>query len=119
MPDAVYDAVIVGGGNKGLVAGMYLAKYGGMAVCIFERRFELGGALAGSEASAPGFQGDTHTMNVDAYSYFLPMFADFPDLEEKGGKIIQDRGCIGIITRAQTEPERSTHQSHQRRRKQA
>jgi len=32
MADAVYDAVLIGGGVKSLVTAMYLAKYGGMDV---------------------------------------------------------------------------------------
>ena len=43
MADKSYDAIIIGGGNKGLITGMYLAKYGGLDVAIFERRHEMGG----------------------------------------------------------------------------
>ncbi|MEE9568275.1 MAG: NAD(P)-binding protein, partial [Candidatus Binatia bacterium] len=42
MADETYDAIIVGGGNKALVTAIYLAKYGGMKVAIFEERHELG-----------------------------------------------------------------------------
>ena len=55
MADASYDVVMVGGGNKGLVAAMYLTKYGGMSVGIFEDRPELGGSWDTQEAVAPGF----------------------------------------------------------------
>ena len=47
MPDETFDAVVVGGGNKGLFLAMYLAKYAGMSVGIFERRHEIGGAETG------------------------------------------------------------------------
>ncbi len=40
MGDVTYDAVIIGGGNKGLTVAMYLAKYGGMDVAILEKRLE-------------------------------------------------------------------------------
>jgi L-2-hydroxyglutarate oxidase LhgO len=43
MADATYDAVLIGGGTKALITAMYLAKYGGMSVCIFERAHEAGG----------------------------------------------------------------------------
>ena len=43
MPDATYDAVVIGGGSKGLACAMYLQRYGGMSVGIFERRHEVGG----------------------------------------------------------------------------
>jgi len=46
MADKAYDAVIVGGGNKGLLLAMYLIKYGGMSVGVFERRHEIGGCCA-------------------------------------------------------------------------
>ena len=58
MADASYDAVIIGGGNKGLLLAMYLMKYGGMSVGIFERRHEVGGCLATEESAAPGFRGN-------------------------------------------------------------
>jgi len=43
MADTAFDAIIIGGGNKGLILGMYLARYGGMSVGIFEKRHEAGG----------------------------------------------------------------------------
>jgi phytoene dehydrogenase-like protein len=43
MADVAYDAVIVGGGNKAVLLAMYLQKYGGMNVGVFERRHEIGG----------------------------------------------------------------------------
>lgn len=54
MPDLMFDAVVCGGGNKALMLAMYLAKYAGMSVGIFERRHEIGGGLAAEETSAPG-----------------------------------------------------------------
>jgi phytoene dehydrogenase-like protein len=49
-----YDAVVVGAGHNGLVAGAYLAK-AGHRVLILERREVVGGILAASEP-APGFK---------------------------------------------------------------
>ena len=34
MADKSFDAIIIGGGNKGLITGMYLTKYAGMSVGI-------------------------------------------------------------------------------------
>jgi beta-carotene ketolase (CrtO type) len=98
MADAAFDAVIIGGGTKSLVTAIYLAKYGGMTVGVFERRHELGGGLSSTEASAPGFIGDTHATNV-SLDYYIPIEDDFPDFLEKGGKRIQWKGCAGAITR--------------------
>ena len=45
-----YDAVVVGAGHNGLVAGAYLAK-AGLRVLILERRDRVGGILT---AGGPG-----------------------------------------------------------------
>ena len=36
MGDTSFDAVIVGGGTKSMVTAIYLAKYAGMSVGVFE-----------------------------------------------------------------------------------
>jgi len=43
VSDRSYDAVIVGGGHNGLVAGYYLAR-AGMKTVVLERRSFVGGA---------------------------------------------------------------------------
>ena len=83
MADKTYDAVIVGGGNKGLLLAMYLVKYGGMSVGVFERRHEIGGCCATEELSAPGFLGNTHA-NMILPWYFLPVLRDFPEFWDYG-----------------------------------
>ncbi|MFC1999838.1 phytoene desaturase family protein [Chloroflexota bacterium] len=84
--DADFDVLVVGGGSKGLITAMYLAKYGGMSVGIFERLHEIGGAWCDEEA-APGFISDTCSTEIWPY-YHEPVKADFPDFEEKGAKIV-------------------------------
>ena len=53
MADATFDAIVIGGGSKTLIAAMYLAKYGGMSVGIFEKNHEAGGGWMTEEMSAP------------------------------------------------------------------
>ena len=88
MADLTFDAVVCGGGNKALMLAMYLAKYGGMSVGIFERRHEIGGGLATEETSAPGFRGNTHA-NIMLPWYYSPLYRDFPEFWEYGGQIDQ------------------------------
>ena len=57
MTDAPWDAVIVGGGHNGLVAGFYLAR-AGLRTLILERRPFVGGAC-NTEEFAPGFRAST------------------------------------------------------------
>jgi len=102
MADSIFDVVIIGGGAKSLVTAIYLAKYGGMTVGVFERRHELGGGLTSTEASAPGFVGDVHASQMMDF-YYLPVQQDFPDFEEKGGKLLMCKGSAGIITRENQE----------------
>ncbi len=79
MADKTYDAIIIGGGNKGLVLAMYLAKYGGMDVAIFERRHELGGGWSSEESAAPGFLTDTHATHIAKFYHEPIINWDFPE----------------------------------------
>jgi beta-carotene ketolase (CrtO type) len=96
MADATFDAVIVGGGNKGLLLAMYLMKYGGMSVGVFERRHEIGGCLATEEISAPGFRGNTHA-NIILPMYYLPVWRDFPEFWEYGAQWDQHLCSDGFV----------------------
>jgi phytoene dehydrogenase-like protein len=57
MATTTYDAIIVGGGHNGLVAGFYLAR-AGQRTLILERRPFVGGAC-NTEEFAPGFRAST------------------------------------------------------------
>ena len=46
---ATWDAIVIGGGHNGLVAGAYLARAGARTV-ILERRHKTGGAASIHEA---------------------------------------------------------------------
>jgi len=83
MADLTFDAVIVGGGNKGLLLAMYLMKYAGMSVVSSERRHEIGGCWPRG-TSAPGFPG-TPIQHHPAPCTYLPVWRDFPDFWEYGG----------------------------------
>jgi beta-carotene ketolase (CrtO type) len=106
VADQTFDAIIIGGGNKALVTAMYLAKYGGMDVAIFEKRHELGGGWSCEESAAPGFITNTHAATIGEW-YHKVMPWDFPDFEEKGGTWIpyhvahgaifeEDQSCLAI-----------------------
>lgn len=96
MADTTFDVVLIGGGTKCLFLGIYLAKYGGLSVGMFEARHELGGGLGSHEAPAPGFIGDTHASTLQEW-YYEPVRWDFPDFEEKGGKLSHYPVTVGII----------------------
>jgi phytoene dehydrogenase-like protein len=98
MADMAFDAVVIGGGNKGLLLAMYLAKYGGMSVGIFERRHEMGGCLAGEETTAPGFRNNV-AANMILPMYYAPIWRDFPDFWEYGGRWDQQLCSDGLVFR--------------------
>ena len=96
MADLAFDAVIIGGGNKGLLLAMYLTKYGGMSVGVFERRHEVGGGLATEESAAPGFRANTHAHMILAM-YYLPMWRDFPEFWDYGCRWDQPLCSAGFV----------------------
>jgi len=98
MPDATFDAVIVGGGNKALLLAPYLIKHGGMSVGIFERRHELGGCLCTEEIAAPGFRGNDHA-NIVLPFYFVPVWRDFPEFWDYGAQWDQHLCSDGFVFR--------------------
>ncbi len=114
MADATYDAIVIGGGNKGLVVAMYLAKYGGMDVAIFESRHEAGGGWCTDEGAAPGFLADYHATGTFPF-YTTPLEWDFPEWRELSGGYIpvkygagavfqEDDSCI-VTYHRQADPE--------------
>lgn len=88
MPDETFDAVIVGGGTKALLLALYLTRYAGMSVAVFERRHEIGGCLSTDEVAAGGFRGNTHA-NIILPWYYLPVWRDFPEFWEYGAQLDQ------------------------------
>jgi phytoene dehydrogenase-like protein len=81
----VYDAIVIGGGHNGLVAGAYLAKAGARAV-VLEARHKTGGAAATDSPwpEAPEFK-------VTTYSYVMSLMPDTIirelDLKRHGYKV--------------------------------
>jgi phytoene dehydrogenase-like protein len=65
-----YDAIVIGGGHNGLVAGAYLAKAGAKTV-VLEARHKTGGAAATDSPwpEAPEFK-------VTTYSYVMSLMPD-------------------------------------------
>ncbi len=96
MPDASYDVVIIGGGNKGLITAMYLARYGGMSVGVFEKRHESGGGWSTDEGAAPGFLADYHASGISA-AYHIPVEQAFPEWVKLGGKYIDVEVGTGAV----------------------
>ena len=84
MADKSYDVVIVGAGNKALVLAMYLTKYGGLSVGMFEERHELGTGWS-SEEPSPGFAGNTCSNDHISW-YHTPVYWDFPEFKDYGAR---------------------------------
>jgi beta-carotene ketolase (CrtO type) len=80
MPDASYDAIIIGGGHNGLIAACYLG-WAGMKVAVFEKEFELGGGACSEEQPLPAFISNPCASFTRMYS--SPAWNDFK-LWEKG-----------------------------------
>lgn len=62
-----YDAVVVGGGHNGLVAGIVLAQEG-WNVLVVERNDTAGGAVRTEEVTLPGFRHDLFATNLNLFA---------------------------------------------------
>jgi phytoene dehydrogenase-like protein len=93
MPEASYDAVVVGGGHNGLCAAAYLAR-AGKKVGVFESRHEEAGAVHTSEATVPGFWHNLHAQYMEFIDY-MPFYQDF-DLRSYGARMIKPEAQVGI-----------------------
>src|SRR5712672_3078200 len=69
-----YDGIIIGAGHHGLVLGSYLAK-AGLDILLVDRRLTYGGGLNTTEATAPGFYHNLHSINHFHISE-TPWFSD-------------------------------------------
>lgn len=93
MPDAKYDAVIIGGGHNGLCLAAYLGR-AGQKVGVFERRHEEGGGVHTEEATVPGFWHNLHAQYMEFIDY-MPFYRDF-DLPSFGARMIKPDAQVGI-----------------------
>jgi phytoene dehydrogenase-like protein len=62
MESEVYDGIIIGSGQHGLILGSYLARQG-LKVLLLERRLIFGGGLGTQEVTIPGFYHQLHSVN--------------------------------------------------------
>ncbi|MCH8901500.1 MAG: NAD(P)/FAD-dependent oxidoreductase [Chloroflexi bacterium] len=118
MPDATFDAVIIGAGHNGLCLAAYLAK-AGLSVGIFERRHEDGGGANTEEATVPGFHHNLHGQYMEFIDY-MPVYHDF-ELEKLGARMIYPEVQLGItfadgrppivIYRPGADLDKKTHKS--------
>src|SRR3990172_4948849 len=93
MPDASYDAVIIGSGHNGLCTAAYLAR-SGLKVGVFERRHEEAGGGPPGEGAGPGFWHNLHAQYMEFIDY-MPFYHDF-DLPSFGARMIKPEAQVGI-----------------------
>jgi phytoene dehydrogenase-like protein len=94
MPDATYDAVIIGAGHNGMALGAYLAK-SGWDVAIFETRAEEGGGLCTEELTRPGF---LHNVHCNYHTLFgvCPVYHDL-ELSRHGLRYVRPPVQMGSV----------------------
>lgn len=86
MPEATYDAVIIGAGHNGMALATYLAR-SGWKVGVFEKRGEEGGGLCTEELTRPGFLHNVHC-NYHTLVGVCPVYDDL-ELTRHGLRYVQ------------------------------
>ena len=87
MPDATFDAVIIGAGHNGMALAAYLAK-AGWSVGVFEKRAEEGGGLCTEELTRPGFLHNVHA-NYHTLVGICPVYDDLELVSRHGLRYVQ------------------------------
>ena len=95
MADKSFDVVMVGGGSNNLITSMYLTKYGGLEVGIFEARHELGGGWC-TEEPAGGYMANVCSTAMYSF-YWEPVLRDIPEWEEYGARCAHTRTGNAMI----------------------
>ncbi len=100
MPDASYDAVIVGGGHHATIIACYLQD-AGLQTAMFERQHELGGGACNDEFPIPAFLASPCSHWSRFYGH--PAYDDFK-LRDKGllyitpdqgaSMVFEDETCV-------------------------
>ena len=93
MPEAHYDAVVLGGGHHATIIAPYLAR-AGLSVGVFERAPHLGGGANTSEGPAPGYLMNNCSHWTRFYAH--PAYRDF-DLAEEGLRYVFPEGNEGMV----------------------
>lgn len=93
MSDASYDAIVVGGGQHGLITACYLQQ-AGMKTAIFERLGKMGGSMTSQEGPAAGFTMNNCASWTRFYSH--PAYKDF-NLRDKGLEYVFPDGSEVMI----------------------
>lgn len=93
MPDSTYDAIVVGGGQHGMVLACYLQK-AGMNTAIFEIKSKIGGTMTTAPGPVPEFNRNVGASWTRFYSH--PAYEEF-NLKEKGLEYIFPEGSEAMV----------------------
>jgi beta-carotene ketolase (CrtO type) len=93
MPDSTYDAIVVGGGQHGMIIACYLQK-AGMKTAIFEIKSKIGGTMTTVPGPIPSFNRNVSANWTRFYGH--PAYNDF-NLREKGLEYIFPEGSEAMV----------------------
>jgi len=111
MADAIYDAIIVGGGHHATIIACYLQK-AGLQTAVFEKQMEIGGGACGEDLPLPGFIQNPCAHFTRFWAH--PAYTDF-NLKEYGlqyvfpeqneGMVFDDETCYIGYSCLRVDPE--------------